>query len=288
MSGGGGGGQSQTTQVSIPEEFKPFLFEERKAPSGFIGDQGQPGGIIPQAIALQQEGQLAPRSVQGETTQQAQQQLLDVAGGASGVIDPVVQNFLALQSRDPLSDPLTQQVADAATRPIFRQLEEVALPGVQDAAIGAGQFGGSRQGVAEAVLRDRAATSAGDITARIFSDALERDLLRKERGLGQAGQLLGLQTLPAQLTGQVGAQQDILAGEETNAPGRNLLQLAQLLQGFIPGASQTTTVDGGGPSRAQSVGGGALTGAGLGTQIGGPGFGTAVGAGLGALGGLLL
>lgn len=272
----GGESPTQTNEVSVPKEFQPFLF----------GDQG----VVQRGQELQIRNELSPNTIFGDTTQQAQQALTGVAEGAQQVLSPVQQNFLDLMNFDSLTDPRTEAVAAAATRPIREQLNEVALPTLGSQAIDVGQFGGSRQGVAEAVLRDRAARTEGDIRSNIFFNALQQDLARKERSGNMAGQLLGLQQIPGQILANVGAQQDIPLNEQENAIQRNLFDYARLIQGFIPGASQTVTQDGGGLSKGQRVGGGALAGAGIGAQAGTvfgmPGM--AVGAGLGALGGLLL
>lgn len=310
MSGGGGGKPQQTdTSFKIPEEFKPFLFGAPSAPSfggglfdfgggigGVMGDAlrkvspgmiQKPGGIVNEAQDLQQSGQLAPTPIEGEETRRAQADLLGVADRAGSVIDPTVSAFQDLISFDSLTDPRLENAAQAATRPITERLERVALPAVSDAAIGAGQFGMTRQGVQEAVLRGEADKNISDIRSRLFFNALQGDLSRKERVGGQAGNVLGLMQAPSLIRGQVGEQRDAQADAEAAARSDNLFKFAQLLQGFIPGAQPvSTSTAGGGPSRFESVAGGAATGAAMGSFI--PGLGTGVGAAVGGLGGLLL
>ena len=329
-------------------------------------------------------GQLIQSSVGGinqlgTPEQQVQQQLLGLAGNAGA--NQTIQQALAaagasgqlpqggltgdalttLFTGSPLEQPGVQGSLDAINRQVSRQLNEQTLPGIGDAALGAGQFGSSRQGVSEGIAQRGASEAIADATARLTLQASQQQqqqqqqvlqqLLGQQFGAGQQqanilsgafgtgvgaaggalqgqrganiaqgqtganvfGQLLQsgdqnalralalapqtaqLGLLPSQILQQTGAQQQgqqqALTNESLqrflqtqNAPNQQLQQYLANLGVITPGAGQTTTQAGGGPSTLQSGLGGAATGAAIGSVI--PGLGTGIGAGIGGLIGL--
>ena len=74
------------------------------------------------------------------------------------------------------NNPFLEQSAQSAIRPIFENLQRNVLPGIGSEAIGAGQYGGSRQGIAEGLAAQGALQSAGDVTGNMYSNAYGQGL----------------------------------------------------------------------------------------------------------------
>lgn len=81
------------------------------------------------------------------------QMLLDMAGGR--YLDPATNPFLA-------------STVEAATRPMTESFTRDFLPNVSSAAIKGGAYGGSRQGVVEALGASELSRNIGDTTSQIY------------------------------------------------------------------------------------------------------------------------
>lgn len=161
--------------------------------------------------------------------QQAQQQALGVAQGLSPFIQGAQgagQFLTSTNLLSPESNPFLAQTAQAATRPIFQNLTEQVLPAIRGGAIGAGGFGGSRQGIAEGIASRGALQSAGDVSGNIFSQGYGQGLGALQQGLSLAPQTASLGLLPSQIMQQIGEQQRL-------APFEQLSRFQSLLGGPI-------------------------------------------------------
>lgn len=206
-----------------------------------------------------------------------------------------------LQQQDVTKDPIVQNLANAATEPLFQQFTERVLPQVGSAAVAAGAFGGSRQQILEQDLTRDLFRTAGDVRAGVFGNAQARQLEQQKAALALFPQFANLQTLPSQILGQVGAAERGDAQQQINAererfefgqlsPLTNLQNFSNFVNQFgggITTASGPSGISGASPI-SSALGGGLLGGqaasflpAALGVT--GPvGFG--IGAGLGLLG----
>lgn len=98
------------------------------------------------------------------------------------------------------NNPYTQGMITAAQTPIERQLNEVAIPGLNAAAAGTGNDMSSRAGTAEAILRRNAGTDEANIAANILGSQYSNGLNLAENarvannsaGLNSAGILSGV------------------------------------------------------------------------------------------------
>ena len=307
----GGGQTTQESKVTVPEEFKGLIF----GPSGGVGGGGAGGavgfdgahgpagrsqigkgrfsdkgvvgrtldeqqaqqnavrdasilegfgGILPEAQRMFLEGSLAAEPVQGQTTLDALEARKNLAGQFETDFLPNIQDiFSSFGER-------SGSIADIATEGLERQLTRNTLPTIGEGAIQAGQFGSSRQGIAEGLATAEANRDIADVRAQI----LQRGAQTQMQFAPQLMQLLGL---PSQLLGETGAAEDQFAGQQSESQFENLLRLAQLVQGFVPGSNQTQISTAPKTSPFQTLMGGALALGGLG--VGGP---------AGAAGGTLL
>lgn len=209
---------------------------------------------------------------------------------------------LAMRSADPLQNPYFAPTVAASIRPATQALTEQVLPQIDDTFIGAGQFGGSRQGVAQGLAIDRYQQNVLDTVARMGSEAYGMGLDSLGRAMVAAPSIQQMGMMPAQIQGQVGDaqrayQQQLIDASldrwnyQQQAPYESLGYYAGLV-GNPLGGTTTSVGPNNSPSRVQSVLGGAMTGASLGAAI--PGLGAGAGTLLGpagwagmALGGLM-
>lgn len=271
---GGGGGSS--TEVDIPEVFKPYL----------VGDKG----VLNEAQNLYQTGGFGVADKAGSTTQKAWQSGLDLATTLGGLNPDLIKTFQGLQSPGKMSGDLLDANIAATVSPLRDQYTRVAIPSIEDAAAAAGMYGSSRQGIAEGLAKSELDKAIANIDASMRYQATSDDLNRQLQGNMLAAQfapnlynLLGSQS---NVLSSVGQQQDYFTNLQNKSDLNNLLNYGAYIQQFIPGTlSSATSTSGGGSNKF----GGALAGAGTGAMIGSavPGVGTAIGAGVGALAGLL-
>lgn len=193
---------------------------------------------------------------------------------------------------DPAANPNLQGAIDAAVRPVYTNLTEKALPAIRSGSIQSGNFGGSRQGIAEgAAIRD-AGTIAADTAAKIAQDQYATNVNAQQRAIAMAPTIQGAQTTGATVTSGVGDVRQAMDQANINAranafnfdqyaPFLNARDILSIVQG-LPGGSTVSTGSVPQTNPVTSALGGAATGAALGSAIM-PGIGTGIGAGAGAL-----
>ena len=265
---------TQTQSVEIPKEFKDFVFGGN--------------GVLPQAQRLASQGLLVPSTVMSDTTKRAQAESLNLVDQLQTQFIPSATDLWnRVGNRDLVNSQETRDVIDASTRPIMEQLARYTVPATQDAAIAAGQLGSSRQGIAEGLARSDANAQMSDVAKQIAFGALQEQLQGERMALSFAPQLAQLSALPTTLLSELGQQQEAYDLAARSGQSQNLIQLAQLIQGFIPGASTTQTqtksktgLEKLGSALSSGIAGGKLGG--LLSAAGGP-WGAGIGAVLGGL-----
>ena len=279
IAGGSSGGSSSTTstKVEIPPEFQPYLYGS--------------SGVLPAAQSLYKSGQLSPVPTKSATTTTAQNMALDTANQLQNTWLPQFQSlYNDMSNQQQLSG--SQQLTDAmnaASADLKSQYANVTNPAIEDAALSAGQFGGSRQGIAEGLAKSELDKNILNTNAQLQYGALAQDVQNTLAGQQLAGSysatLADLMQAPTTLYSQVGNAQDAYADAVNAAPAANLINYSEIIRSMLPGTNSATTTSGGGTSRTKSALGGAASGAAMGSMFG-P-WGTAIGAGVGGLAGLL-
>ncbi len=288
MPGGGGSSQPTKTTQTVKQELSP---EQRKL-LGLAFPKAQqfartnlelyPGDTVVDPNALQQ---------------QSQNQLVQSATG--GIQDTINQskaahNFSLGGVLYPGSNPALQSATEAAIRPITEEYTQSVLPNIRNNAAQAGQVGSSRQGVAEGMASRDFMRQVGDTAAQMQNENYQKGLDVFSRGMLLSPQMAQLQTVPSQLLGAVGTQQQGQEQAELNAliqrhGARQMLpllaaqELSSLAGSFGGGGTTSTAI---GPTLNQPSGlmmglGGAASGAAMGSTFG-P-WGTAVGGALGLM-----
>ena len=279
IAGGGGGSSKSTTstKVEIPPEFQPYLYGS--------------SGVLPAAQSLYKSGQLSPVPTKSATTTTAQNMALDTANQLQNTWLPQFQslyNDMSNQQQLSGSRQLTNAM-NAASSDLKSQYANVTNQAIEDAALSSGQFGGSRQGIAEGLAKSELDKNILNTNAQLQYGALAQDVQNTLAGQQLAGSysatLADLMQAPTTLYSQVGNAQDAYADAVKAAPAANLTNYSEIIRSMLPGTNSATTTSGGGTSRTKSVLGGAASGAAIGSMI--PGIGTAIGAGIGGLAGLL-
>lgn len=227
---------------------------------------------------------------------------LGEAVAASGRQDKIAEGaqhgFNFLTSGDLMDvgkNPYFAPAASAAARPITQALTEQELPALRDSATSSGNFGSSRQGIAEGLATGRANQAIGDITSKMAMDAYGQGLSAYENGMQMAPTIQGMQPQGALTRSAVGDVQRQLQQQKIDARVNrfNFGQMAPFMQASdilsliagTPGATNVST----GPGPQTNPISGALGGLTLGsalTPFVGP-MGPLIGAGLGGLGSFL-
>lgn len=241
MGGGSTTPVSQTTKTDLSPEQRqildlamPGLKEFAANPPKLPGFSGV-AGFDP----LQTQGQ--DMALAAAPTQSS------VVGGAASATNRLTSGELLT----PDANPALRDTISASTRPIINDLLERALPAIRGEASTTGNFGSSRQGIAEGLATGRAAQAVGDTAAKVATTGYGQGLDAFGKGVALAPSTAQAQLLPGLTTSGVGdvrqALQQALLGEKT---GRfNFEQLLPLLMGkefagiagTLPGAGSTTT-----------------------------------------------
>lgn len=296
------GETTQTTKVELPPEARqlldlsmPYLTSFAKTPP-----QAYPGSAVAPFDPLQVAGQEGALSAAGGPQ-----------AGIVGSAGTAQQRLTSGELLTPASNPALRDTIAAGTRPIIEDLLFKALPAIRGEASTTGNFGSSRQALAEGLATGKAAQAVGDTGAKIASTGYLAGLDALTKGVGLAPQTANAQLIPALTTSGVGdvrqAMTQALLGEDVSKFNYNQLlpllvgqKLASIAAG-IPGGSVTTTASGPQSNPIMSGLGLASTGLGLlgdigsflpglgslGTTLGGLFGGTAAAGGAEGIGALL-
>lgn len=105
---------------------------------------------------------------------------------------------------DPNTNPALQGTIDAATRPIFEGLSQQIMPQIRGEARSTGNFGSSKQGIAEGLAAQGALRSAGDVASGISYQGYQQGLNAMMQNLGLLPRTQDALTSGAATTGAVG------------------------------------------------------------------------------------
>lgn len=260
--------QRQLQQLAMPYA-KDFAANPPKLP-----DQS----FIPPFDPLQTQGQNMALDASG-----TQQNLVSSGADAS-------QFLTSGAVLSPDSNPALKASIDAGVAPIYDNLLERVLPGVRSGAAGSGNFGGSRQAIAESLAIKDANRAAGEVSSKMANQGYQTGLDAFTKGLALLPQTTASQLTPSLTTSGVGdVRQNLmreLLGEqagrfnyESIAPFLMAEKLFGLSSSMPTGVTSTANVAQ--PNTATSALGGAAAGASLGSLLG-P-VGTAGGAAIGGL-----
>ena len=284
-----GSGSNTTTQKADPwAGQQPYLLDLYAKAQGLPTQQFFPG----QTYAT-------PSDLTFQAEQLAEQAALGPQSTIAGSIVPSIEEQL-MSPAQRFSDPLLQESLRAGLRPMEESASRLLQQARRDAT-GAGQLGGSRQGILESEVLKDMLTKQSDVASRLYGDVYGDLTKSRTAALGLSPTIMSAYTTPAQTLAAVGASEQARSQADINeqiarfnfqqqAPGQNLNQYGNIVAGSILPPSVTSSSAGGGVSDLAATTGGALTGAALGSMFGGETFMTSFGpygAAAGALYGLL-
>lgn len=241
MGGSSGTSQSTTTQNLTPEQ-QSLVNLAMPGYQQFAGNTATPAtpgvaGFTP----AQQQGQADVLASTGN--------MANTVGTAAGTNQYLSSGAFL----DPGSNPYVTNAVQAATQPIYQNLNEITNPATQaTGASGSGiNFGGSREGIAEAQNTRNANITAGNVAAGIENTALGQGLTATNQAIAQAPTTAGSLALPGATESAVGESQQQQQQNVMNASTQRQLmaQLWPLLQsqyltqaaGATPGGSTSST-----------------------------------------------
>lgn len=159
---------------------------------------------------------------------------LETLGQASaiGATQPIVnqaqQAFGQALQTDPTQNPFFQSALQSTLNPFIRNFQQQVLPGIRSQAIGVGQPGGSREGIAQGLASQGLLEQLGNIAAQMGSQAFGQGLTARQGALGLAPQLGALSLLPSQTLMDIGQQQRGMEQQRILSP----FTLAQQIKGL--------------------------------------------------------
>lgn len=201
-----------TTTVNLTPEQKALQKYAMPEYAKFAQSAANGGITAPGAEAV---SPFDPLQIQG------QNEVLGSTGAQSDIVGSAGQasQFLTSgEALDPNTNPALRGTIDAATRPIYENLTSSVLPNIRGEAVTNGQFGGSRQGIAEGLAARSANNAAGDASARVASAGYGQGLDAMKAALGLAPGTATAQSIPGSTTSSVGdvrqqLAQKMLSGE---------------------------------------------------------------------------
>jgi hypothetical protein len=230
---------------------------------------------------------------------QTQQRGIQSMTGAAGQVEQMFPQLLNAQSWGLDPNKVFQQntalrdAITAAQRPLIEQYSSSVLPNIRAGAAATGQYGSSRQGVAEGIATRSLFNQLGDTGASLANNAFDTSMETFGRSLALAPQSMQAGGTAGSMYDAAGSKLQLQEQAELDRfvndwwTTRQLpLQVAQSVAGMAFGMPGTNTSTAVGPGAQQpGIGtrllGGASMGAGIGSALG-AGLGP-WGAGIGAL-----
>ena len=246
MGGGGGGKTTSTTQNYSPAEAarRAAVMDTAAGLYGQTKDQissapypgAKPVGFAPETMAAQQ---YVTDFASGDAANTIKDLNAGVRFGLADVLDPNSNKYLQSAVRG-AQDTLAQSYTDAGG----------VLSTIRNDARASGQYGGSRQGIAEGLAASRLGQQQSNLANQMYSDAYKSGLNTFGQTMEFAPQALQANIVPASMLSSVGAQKENLAQSAENygaeARGWDLNRDWNALQNYAnivfgAGGSQSTT-----------------------------------------------
>lgn len=170
-----------------------------------------------------------------ETQEMANQMKLDYARSQQPFAEKVQDAFMGAINPMNRMNPLLGGAIDTAIRPIKQFFNENTMSGITDEANMAGQYGGSRQGIAEGIAQRGLQDNIADISHRMAYDDYNRAMASQMQAFGMAPAMMNLGMMPLNMMSDVGTLQQ-------NAPWADIMRYSQVI-------GAPTVLGGGGSSR---------------------------------------
>lgn len=200
------GSTQSVSESALPAWQQPYvnqMMQEAQRLYGTGGPQFFPGSTVADFTPDEQAGRNTLLATSGDLYNQFQSQVLPSIGTALTAYD--VQN-----------NPVVAGAARAAINPIFESLTEEAFPAIRRGAVGTGNLGSTRQGIAEGVATGKATRQALDTTASLYNAAYGQGLNLLSNTLGQMPTLQQSALTPGLVQAGLGEQERALQQARIN------------------------------------------------------------------------
>jgi hypothetical protein len=249
-------GATQTTSSSAPASFQqPYIdqmLSEAKRLYGTGGPQFFPGSTVAGFTPQEEAGHTAIAGAAGQ-----------MADTFTNSVAPAIQTGLG--AIDVANNPYVKAAAEAAIRPVTENLQQNILPSIRNAAVGTGNQGSTRQGIAEGLAIKGANQTAADTTASMYSNAYNSGLSSLGNTLSMIPSLQEASLQPGQTITGLGEQQRALEQANLNEqiarwqyeqalPYQNLTEFANLARGQYGGTGTSEVTSTGGDSATSILG----------------------------------
>lgn len=257
------GGDTTTVEKADPwigqQPYLTDLFSRAQQRMRSEMPQYFPGSTVAGFDPLQLEGQEGALAyARGEGTQSA--------GAAQKALQFNLGDVLY-----PESNPALRAAVSGAVRPVTENLTENLLPAIRSGASGAGQYGSTRQAIAEALALDRTSKTIGDISSRMYSDAYGQGLAAQSRALSLTPEVIKAGAMPSAMISGVGGERQSMAQAlidaelarwnfDQNKEANKLKEYGDIIRGQTGGGERTITGPRPQPNPWTSTLGGAATG----------------------------
>lgn len=200
FNGGGknSGSQTQTTKAEPWKEVQPYLKEGYARAQDLYAPGNGPAYYPGQSYAPTDPLTNQARNMTEYYANNGMMGDLGAVRGAYGntlnpsalLNNPLMGDNKLLHAMDQ-DNPYLDDYVRRAMRPVQEQLTEKLLPSIRSGAVNTGQYGGSRQALAEGTAIGDATDTMGDISARMYSDAYGQGLNAYGQGLNAVNAGLG-------------------------------------------------------------------------------------------------
>tara|TARA_R100000781_G_scaffold107870_1_gene72240 strand:- start:3867 stop:4703 length:837 start_codon:yes stop_codon:yes gene_type:complete len=147
---------------------------------------------------------------------------------ASSIIPSIQEQLMSPAQR--FSDPLLQESLRAGLRPMEESASRLLQQARRDAT-GAGQLGGTRQGILESEVIKDMLTKQSDVASKLYGDVYGDTLSAQARGLAFAPQAMSTLMQPSASLANIAAGTVLPGTQTTTAPGGQTGGLAGALGG---------------------------------------------------------
>jgi len=124
----------------------------------------------------------------------------------------------ALRPETAINSPFFQQSLQATLNPFIRNFQQNIIPGIRGQAVGVGQTGSSREGIAQGLATQGLTQQIGDIASQFGQNAFNQGINQRLSALGLAPQIGAYNYLPSQALQDIGGQRQALAQQYRQAP----------------------------------------------------------------------
>ena len=114
------------------------------------------------------------------------------------------------------NNPYLAQSVNAAIQPMIDQYNQTVLPGIRSGAVQTGQYGGSRQGIAEGIASGQLTRNIGNTSAGMYSNAYQQGMDSLSKAMLFGPQMIQLGQAPSSVLRGVASENELAQQNQIN------------------------------------------------------------------------